>query len=326
MAVATILASAVHQPLDLALGEIASLDCQVYDGWCAFLGSRFHAAKPCLRGNDCLASNGGSDTASLSLKEGTVVVTTVQATEPNGDALTYSIAGGADADLFTIANGALSFINAPDYENPADVGPDNVYEVTVQASDSNGGSDTQALSVTITNVVGVSPPPSNAATINGTDEEDNLVGLTGTNNLQGFGGNDTLASGSGDDVLDGGDGNDRLAGENGNDQLYGGSGNDTLDGEKGDGLLDGGRGNDNLSGGLGNDIYQFGLVAGTDRIMDYKVGNDHIRLIEGLTLASPSGVVSDVNGDSVLDTTLTLVDGAGGVQGTVQILGVSNVS
>src|SRR5262249_52816051 len=30
MAVATILASAVHQPLDLALGEIASLDCRVH--------------------------------------------------------------------------------------------------------------------------------------------------------------------------------------------------------------------------------------------------------------------------------------------------------
>ena len=33
--VATMLASAVHQPLDLTLGEIASLDCQVYDVWCA---------------------------------------------------------------------------------------------------------------------------------------------------------------------------------------------------------------------------------------------------------------------------------------------------
>src|SRR5262245_16554272 len=38
-----------------ALGnEIASLDCQVYDDWCAFLGSRFHADKPCLRSNYCL--------------------------------------------------------------------------------------------------------------------------------------------------------------------------------------------------------------------------------------------------------------------------------
>jgi hypothetical protein len=33
MPVAAILASAVHQPLDLALGEVAPLDCQVYDAW-----------------------------------------------------------------------------------------------------------------------------------------------------------------------------------------------------------------------------------------------------------------------------------------------------
>src|SRR5262249_36512567 len=55
MPIATMLASVVHEALDLALGEVAPLDCQVYDGWCAFLGCRFHADKPCLRGNDCLA-------------------------------------------------------------------------------------------------------------------------------------------------------------------------------------------------------------------------------------------------------------------------------
>jgi hypothetical protein len=55
MPVATVLASAVHQALDLALGEIASLDCQVYDAWATFPGCRFHADKPFLRGNDCLA-------------------------------------------------------------------------------------------------------------------------------------------------------------------------------------------------------------------------------------------------------------------------------
>jgi hypothetical protein len=48
MPVATMLASAVHQPVDLALGEIASLDCQVYDAWCAFLGCRFHRGKTFL--------------------------------------------------------------------------------------------------------------------------------------------------------------------------------------------------------------------------------------------------------------------------------------
>ena len=45
MAVPAWLAGAVHQPLDLALGEIASLDCQVYGGWSAVLGSRFHRGK-----------------------------------------------------------------------------------------------------------------------------------------------------------------------------------------------------------------------------------------------------------------------------------------
>src|SRR5262247_813276 len=53
MPVATMLASAVHQPLDLALGEVAPLDCQVYDAWGAFPGSRFHADKPCLRVSYC---------------------------------------------------------------------------------------------------------------------------------------------------------------------------------------------------------------------------------------------------------------------------------
>jgi hypothetical protein len=53
MPVAATLAGAVHQPLDLALGEVAPLDCQVYDAWGAFLGCRFHADKPCLRVSYC---------------------------------------------------------------------------------------------------------------------------------------------------------------------------------------------------------------------------------------------------------------------------------
>jgi hypothetical protein len=45
MSVAVVLSGAVHQPLNLALGEVPPLDCQVYDAWCAFLGSRFHRDK-----------------------------------------------------------------------------------------------------------------------------------------------------------------------------------------------------------------------------------------------------------------------------------------
>ena len=41
---------------------------------------------------------------------------------------------------------------APDYEAPTDAGANNVYDVTVQVSDGAGGTGTQALAVTVTNV------------------------------------------------------------------------------------------------------------------------------------------------------------------------------
>src|SRR5215510_14761654 len=54
MPIPAMLAGAVHQALDLTLGEIASLDCQVYDAWGAFLGCRFHADKLCLPVSYCI--------------------------------------------------------------------------------------------------------------------------------------------------------------------------------------------------------------------------------------------------------------------------------
>jgi hypothetical protein len=48
MSIAAVLARAVHQTLDLALGEIAPSNCQIYDVWCAFPGSRFHRGKTSL--------------------------------------------------------------------------------------------------------------------------------------------------------------------------------------------------------------------------------------------------------------------------------------
>jgi VCBS repeat-containing protein len=78
-------------------------------------------------------------------------------TATDGDSrqtLAYSISGGADASKFTIDNstGALRFVTAPNYEAPTDSGANNVYDVAVQVSDSNGGIDTQAIAVTVSNV------------------------------------------------------------------------------------------------------------------------------------------------------------------------------
>ncbi|SEI94366.1 Cadherin domain-containing protein, partial [Allopseudospirillum japonicum] len=104
-----------------------------------------------------ITSNSGGDTAAINVAENSTTVTMVTATDAEDDTLAFSISGGADSTLFSIdANsGALTFKAAPDYENPQDQGDtagNNTYVVEVQADDSNGGTDTQTLTVTVTDV------------------------------------------------------------------------------------------------------------------------------------------------------------------------------
>lgn len=112
-----------------------------------------------------ITSNGGEVTAAVNVAENGTAVSTVVATLPPGaSALTYTITGGADAARFTIdpATGKLIFASAPDFEAPADVAGtpgDNIYEVAVTATDGQGQSDTQTLSVTVTDVDEAVQPP-----------------------------------------------------------------------------------------------------------------------------------------------------------------------
>jgi Ca2+-binding RTX toxin-like protein len=128
--------------------------------------------------------------AAFSIAENTTAVATLAATDAEGQALAWSIAPGADAARFTInaATGALSFAPAPDFENPTDIGANNVYNLTVQVSDGNLTS-TQAIAVTVTNV-------------------DETTGAAG---------NDVLTGGPGDDILTGNGGADTQTGNAGND-------------------------------------------------------------------------------------------------------------
>ena len=63
---------------------------------------------------------------------------------------------GADASKFDITDSSaartLSFKANPDYESPGDSGRNNVYEVTVKVTDSEGNSDEQNVTVKVTNV------------------------------------------------------------------------------------------------------------------------------------------------------------------------------
>ncbi|WP_183030037.1 cadherin domain-containing protein [Altericroceibacterium spongiae] len=94
-----------------------------------------------------------TSSATATIEENTSAVMTVAADDADGDTITYSISGGADAALFQIdsSTGELSFISAPDYENPGDAGANHVYDVIVAASDGTT-TTTQAVAIAVSNV------------------------------------------------------------------------------------------------------------------------------------------------------------------------------
>ena len=66
-------------------------------------------------------------------------------------AVSYTL-GGTDASLFNIANGAVTFATAPNFEVPTDNGTNGVYDITVTATDALGHATNQNVAITVTNV------------------------------------------------------------------------------------------------------------------------------------------------------------------------------
>ncbi|TIM14916.1 MAG: hypothetical protein E5Y74_32625, partial [Mesorhizobium sp.] len=149
----------------------------------------------------------------------------------NLSALTYALSG-ADSALFDIdaATGVVTFKNAPDFETPLDQGANNVYDITVTASDGTLSSN-RAVAITVTDVVdgGVINGTSGADTLNGTANADTINGLGGDDILNGLGGADILNGGAGNDTMDGGAGADTMRGGGGNDIYFVDNVGDTVD-------------------------------------------------------------------------------------------------
>jgi anti-sigma28 factor (negative regulator of flagellin synthesis)/ribosomal protein S28E/S33 len=96
------------------------------------------------------------------------------------------------------------------------------------------------------------------ATLEGTPNNDVLIGFPGSNSLWGKQGDDTLFGAEGDDRIFGNQGNDYILGNQGNDTLYGGKDSDLVQGGENDDWLFGDNGNDTLEGGQGNDFVRGG--------------------------------------------------------------------
>jgi serralysin len=150
--------------------------------------------------------------------------------------------------------------------------------------------------------------------LRGEDGNDSIVGGSVFDDIQGNTGNDTERGGDGDDYVVGGKDNDVLFGENGLDLVYGNIGADTADGGAGNDIVRGGQDNDSISGGagadfmsgdkgadtvsggLGADIFHISSDAGSDRVLDFNLGEgDRVHLDPGATFS-----VAQVGADTVI--------------------------
>ena len=144
-------------------------------------------------------------------------------------------------------------------------------------------------------------------TLNGGSLSDTLFGGSGADSLIGGGGRDRLNGGRNNDRLDGNSGDDILRGNHGQDRLNGGVGNDRLLGGTGRDTLFGGSGNDVLSGNGGADVFEFRSNDGNDTITDFRLGADHIRILNGGDDLSDLTISSQGNNSRVSFGTTTIL-------------------
>ncbi len=181
----------------------------------------------------------------VNVSEGTSPVSIVYLANSNdidstADNITYLL-GGADAAAFKLtASGELRFADVPDTAAPADVGGDNIYNVTITAFDGLNTSAGHDVAIHVgaghfNLLSGATPGP------------DSLVGTVGNDRIMALAGNDTVNGQSGDDWIQGMAGNDKLYGSSKNDILQGGDDNDYINGGLGADFIDGGAGTDMAS-------------------------------------------------------------------------------
>ncbi len=98
-----------------------------------------------------------TSTNSKNISENTTTVLTATATDASE--ITYSLSDSADSSKFELnsTSGILTLKTPADFENPADANSDNIYEVTLQATDSSQNSTSKDVNITITDIADIAP-------------------------------------------------------------------------------------------------------------------------------------------------------------------------
>ena len=93
-----------------------------------------------------------SGPSSMEFEEGTSVgatLATYTSTDPDRKGIDLVLSGADSGDFSLSSDGALTFNEVPDFEEPADSNRDNRYQVTAEAREQGGGSGVGRLNVTI---------------------------------------------------------------------------------------------------------------------------------------------------------------------------------
>lgn len=140
-----------ENPTDIGTDHIYNLQVTADDGAGGATTQDIAVTVTAVNDNSPAFTSGTTLTAA----ENQTAVGTVAATDADvpSQTVTFSITGGADAAKFSITNsGVLTFVTAPDFEHPTDSGADNGYTLQVTASDGNGRTTVQDITVTVTDV------------------------------------------------------------------------------------------------------------------------------------------------------------------------------
>ena len=178
-------------------------------------------------------SDGGSIAATYD-PSGSAVATLTTVDANAGDSHSYALIADASGKFEIVGDEIrVRAGKTVDFET------ESSFTLTVRATDAFGETHDEVLTITVQDFEGSYTAGDGFEIINGTSEEDVLIGGAGINSMYG---------GAGDDVLDGGGGDDTLFASAGTDRLSGGDGADVFITYEDDGtaIIDGGADSDSL--------------------------------------------------------------------------------